>query len=160
MIRDEQRVEIRALGDACAFANRVAVRLRTHVSDGNSVLHTGSVVDMAREPQKTSAGKPGGASRGERSKPYSIDALLDVAVRVFLERGYDGASLDNVARAAGITKASIYYHVRSKEELLMRGVGRAFDALFAVLDEPAASKGPAVDRLRYLIRRTVEITAE
>ncbi|WP_245484907.1 helix-turn-helix domain-containing protein, partial [Ciceribacter ferrooxidans] len=48
-----------------------------------------------------------------------------MAVRVFLERGYDGASLDDVARAAGITKASVYYHVSSKEELLERGVGRA-----------------------------------
>jgi AcrR family transcriptional regulator len=119
---------------------------------------------MAREPQKTSQKHPrenrvGRPSAKER-KPYSIDALLDVAVRVFLERGYDGASLDNVAHAAGITKASIYYHVRSKEELLMRGVGRAFDALFAVLEEPQASKGRAVDRLRHVIRRTVEITAE
>ncbi len=52
-----------------------------------------------------------------------------------------------MARAAGITKASIYYHARSKEELLMRGVGRAFDALFTALEEPQA-KGAAVDRLQ------------
>jgi AcrR family transcriptional regulator len=160
MIRDEERVEIGAFRDARAFANRVAIRLRTHISYSNSVLHTGSVVDMAREPQKTSRENRVGRPAAKDRKPYSIDALLDVAVRVFLERGYDGASLDDVARAARITKASIYYHVRSKEELLMRGVGRAFDALFAVLEEPAASKGAAVDRLRHVIRRTVEITAE
>ena len=78
-------------------------------------------------------GRPSARER----KPYNLDAILDVAVRVFRERGYDGSTLDDVARAAGITKASIYYHVRSKEELLARGVGRALDALFAVLDEPA-----------------------
>ncbi len=99
-------------------------------------------------------GRPSAKSR----KAYNFDALLDVAVRVFLERGYDGSSLDQVARAAGITKASIYYHARGKEELLLRGAGRAFDALFAVLGEPDALKGPAADRLKYVIRRTIDIT--
>jgi AcrR family transcriptional regulator len=100
-------------------------------------------------------GRPSAKSR----KAYNFDALLDVAVRVFLERGYDGSSLDQVARAAGITKASIYYHARGKEELLLRGAGRAFDALFAVLEnEPEATAGPALNRLKHVIRRTIEIT--
>lgn len=100
-------------------------------------------------------GRPSAKSR----KAYNFDALLDVAVRVFLERGYDGSSLDQVARAAGITKASIYYHARGKEELLLRGAGRAFDALFAVLEnEPEASSGPAVERLKHVIQRTIETT--
>jgi AcrR family transcriptional regulator len=99
-------------------------------------------------------GRPSAKSR----KAYNFDALLDVAVRVFLERGYDGSSLDQVARAAGITKASIYYHARGKEELLLRGAGRAFDALFTALEEPAAAKGPAVKRLQHVIQRTIEIT--
>jgi len=99
-------------------------------------------------------GRPSAKSR----KAYNFDALLDVAVRVFLERGYDGSSLDQVARAAGITKASIYYHARGKEELLLRGAGRAFDALFAVLQEPEASSGPALNRLKHVIRRTIEIS--
>lgn len=98
-------------------------------------------------------GRPSARER----KPYNLDALLDVAVRVFLERGYDGSSLDQVARAAGITKASIYYHVRSKEELLLRGVGRSFDALYAVLGEPGAKSGSALERLTYVIRRAAEV---
>jgi AcrR family transcriptional regulator len=99
-------------------------------------------------------GRPSAKSR----KAYNFDALLDVAVRVFLDRGYDGSSLDQVARAAGITKASIYYHARGKEELLLRGAGRAFDALYAALEEPEAAKGPALRRLKHMIRRTIDIT--
>lgn len=94
----------------------------------------------------------------KRRKAYNTDAILDVAVRVFRERGYDGSSLEQVARAAGITKASIYYHVKSKEELLARGVGRALDALFAVLEEPGARERSAAVRLKYVVRRTIEIT--
>jgi len=99
-----------------------------------------------------------GRPSAKERRPYNSDAILDLAVRVFLERGYDGASLDDVARAAGITKASVYYHVSSKEELLERGVGRAFDALYAVLQEPAARRGPSLERLRHIITRSIEIT--
>lgn len=91
-------------------------------------------------------------------KPHNIDSIVDVAVRVFLKRGYDGASLDQVAKAAGITKSSIYYHSTGKEDLLARGVGRAFDALFAALEEPEANQGGYVDRLKFVMRRTIEIT--
>ena len=99
-----------------------------------------------------------GRPSAKERKPYNSEAIADVAVRVFLERGYDGASLDDVARAAGITKASIYYHVRSKEDLLARGVGRAFDALDAAMREPGAKQGGAEARLRHIVRRTIEIT--
>ncbi len=94
----------------------------------------------------------------EARKPYDIDSLTDVALRVFAERGYDGASMDDVARAAGITKASIYHHVSGKEALLERGLGRALDALFALLDEPAATDGRAVERLRHIVTRVAETT--
>ena len=96
----------------------------------------------------------------EPRKPYDIDSLTDVALRVFADRGYDGASMDDVARAAGITKASIYHHVSGKEALLERGLGRALDALFAILGEPAARDGRAVDRLRHIVERVAETTLQ
>jgi AcrR family transcriptional regulator len=99
-----------------------------------------------------------GRPSAKERKPYNMDAIVDVAVQVFLQRGYDGASLDQVAEAAGITKASIYYHASGKEALLARGAGRALDALFAVLEEPAAKEGCEIDRLKHVVRRTVEIT--
>ncbi|MBC2873652.1 MULTISPECIES: TetR/AcrR family transcriptional regulator [Streptomyces] len=88
---------------------------------------------------------------------YTPDSLLAVAVAVFNERGYDGTSMEHLSRAAGISKSSIYHHVRSKEELLRRAISRALDGLFAVLDEPGATTGPAVDRLEHVTRRTVEV---
>jgi AcrR family transcriptional regulator len=93
-------------------------------------------------------------------KPYDAETLVDVAVRVFNDRGYDGTSMDDVARAAGITKASIYYHVSGKEDLLERGIRRGLDALFGMLDEPQAGSGPAEARLRHVLVRTVAIMSE
>jgi AcrR family transcriptional regulator len=94
----------------------------------------------------------------EPRRPYDIDTLTDVALRVFAERGYDGASMDDVARAAGITKASIYHHVSGKEALLERGLSRALDALFAILAEPDTQGGRALERLRLIVTRVAETT--
>jgi AcrR family transcriptional regulator len=91
---------------------------------------------------------------------YSLDDIVDIAVRVFLARGYDGTSMADLADAAGITKSSFYHHVSGKEELLERGVGRALDALFGVLEEPGALSGTAVGRLRHIVRRMTEIVTE
>lgn len=88
---------------------------------------------------------------------YTPDSLLAVAVAVFIERGYDGTSMEHLSKAAGISKSSIYHHVRSKEELLRRAISRALDGLFGVLEEPGALQGRAVDRLEYVIRRETEV---
>ncbi|MGH9030633.1 MAG: TetR/AcrR family transcriptional regulator [Acidimicrobiia bacterium] len=93
-------------------------------------------------------------------EPYDAEALVDVAVRVFLDRGYDRASMIDVARAAELGKSSLYHHVAGKEELLERALRRALDALFASLEAPDCTRGPAVDRLAAVIRHTVEIMCE
>ena len=88
---------------------------------------------------------------------YDIDRLTDVALRVFAERGFDGASMDDVARSAGITKAAIYHHVSGKEELLERGLDRALEALYAVLEESPATQGSPLERMRFIVERVAEL---
>ena len=96
-----------------------------------------------------------------RRPNYTPDSLLEVAVAVFNERGYDGTSMEDLARAAGITKSSIYHHVKSKEELLERGVNRALDALTASLDElERLEPASALDRVEQAVFRAVQILVE
>lgn len=94
----------------------------------------------------------------EARRHYDIESLTDVAFAVFAERGFDATSMDDVARAAGITKAAIYHHVSGKEALLERGLGRALDALFGVLDVPAARTGTPRERLTSIVRQVAETT--
>ena len=61
--------------------------------------------------------------------------------------------MEDLAAAAGLSKSSIYHHVQGKEQLLGLALDRALDGLFAVLGEPGATTGPAVDRLTHVIRR-------
>lgn len=88
---------------------------------------------------------------------YTPESLLAVAVEVFIERGYDGTSMEDLSRAAGISKSSIYHHVRGKEELLRLAISRALDGLFGILREPEACEGRAVERLEHVTRRTAEV---
>jgi len=91
-----------------------------------------------------------------RGRPgYDVDSLLAVAVKVFNEKGYDGTTMDDVSRRLGRTKSAIYHHVTGKQELLRLALDRALDALFAVTDEPPFRTGRAIERLEYLVRRSV-----
>ena len=78
----------------------------------------------------------------------------------FIARGYDATSMEDLARATGLTKSAIYHHVSGKEALLRLAVERATDALFAVLTEDASQHGRAVDRLEHVVRRSAEVLVE
>jgi AcrR family transcriptional regulator len=93
----------------------------------------------------------------EKRSRYDVESLLAVAVEVFGKRGYDGTSMDDLARAAGITKSSFYHHVKGKEELLRRSLDRALGGLFAALEAAEAGSGPAVERLEGLLRGSVAV---
>jgi AcrR family transcriptional regulator len=95
-----------------------------------------------------------------RGRPgHSLDSLLDVAVAVFNERGYEATSMDELAVRLGVTKSAIYHHVPSKVELLRLALDRALDALFAVTREPGATTGRAIDRLEHVVRGSVRVLA-
>lgn len=95
-----------------------------------------------------------------RPDRYTVESLLAVVVPVFNERGYEAASMADLARASGLTKSAFYHHVTGKEQLLRLAVDRALDALFAVLAEPGAVAGPPVDRLEHVVRRTAEVLVQ
>lgn len=99
---------------------------------------------------------PSGAQRPR----YDLNSLLAVSVQVFTERGYDGTSMENLSQASGLSKSSLYHHIDSKEQLLRLALERALNPLLASTREDEAMSGPAVKRLRYLIRRDVEILAD
>src|ERR1700682_2444232 len=92
--------------------------------------------------------------------PSEIETVPSAPLRVFNRRGYEAASMEDVAREPGLTKSSLYYHVASKEELLARALERAFKWLLGVLEEPGARSGTPLERLRHIVYRSVIITLE
>ncbi|MGI5129652.1 TetR/AcrR family transcriptional regulator [Pseudonocardia sp. CA-107938] len=84
-------------------------------------------------------------------------SLLEVCVVEFNTRGYDATSMEDLSRAAGITKSSFYHHFASKEALLRAGLEVALDGLFEVLDAPGATTGTPAERLRYIVAAQVAV---
>ena len=95
-----------------------------------------------------------------RGRPgYDLESLLLVAVRLFNERGYDGTSMADLADKLGITKSTIYHHVRGKDELLRLAVDRALDGLFEVAATAETLDAPAIEKLEHLVRGSVGVLA-
>jgi AcrR family transcriptional regulator len=96
-----------------------------------------------------------------RGRPgHDLESLLQTAVELFNERGYDGTSMEDLAGKLGITKSAIYHHVSSKEELLRLATSRALDGLFEIAHEAESSPGSAIERLEHLVRGSVAVLAE
>lgn len=95
-----------------------------------------------------------------RSEPYDVGSLLGVAARVFAERGYDGTSMEQLAKAAGITKSAFYHHVTGKEDLLRLSLNRALDALFDALEQAQRSEQRAIDRLEHVVRASIAVLVD
>ena len=66
------------------------------------------------------------------------EALLEAAVKLFCQRGLDGASVDEVAQAAGYTKGAFYANFKSKEELFLGMLDEHFAQELERLDQQLA----------------------
>jgi AcrR family transcriptional regulator len=57
--------------------------------------------------------------RPRRPRGETRDRILDVALELFNEQGYDKTSLREIAERLGVTKAALYYHFERKEDILL-----------------------------------------
>jgi AcrR family transcriptional regulator len=93
-----------------------------------------------------------------RGRPgYDLESVLSAAVEVFNERGYDGASMEDLSRRLGIAKSGIYHHVSGKEELLRMALDRALDGLWEAAEVARSLDAPAIVRLEALVRGAVAV---
>lgn len=96
-----------------------------------------------------------------RGRPgYDQKAILEVAITAFNEFGYDATSMGVLASRLSLSKAAIYHHVSSKEELLELALDEALGALEGVLTTEEARAGRAIDRLAWVLRGAVNVLSE
>ncbi len=82
-------------------------------------------------------------------------ALLREAVRVFNQRGYENASLEDVARNLKISKAALYYYFGSKQEILYECFSMSFDIWDEALEYAIAHGTTGRDKIEIYIRRYI-----
>src|SRR5207237_3762379 len=91
-----------------------------------------------------------GRSRGDGREP-SRKPLLRAAIDCFARLGYQGTTIDRIARDAGVTKGAVYYHFRDKEELLFEAVKDRIGGFEQHVLEKVTPTPDALTRLREVV---------
>ena len=99
-------------------------------------------------------------ARGRMSREARRDQLLDIAVEMFTERGYDAVSMDELARRAGISKPIVYDHFGSKDGVFNACVERNTRALTERIAAAAMGATCPRDRLYAGSRAFFEFIGE
>src|SRR6058998_2093141 len=88
--------------------------------------------------------------RAERPEP-SRKQLMAAAIDCFARLGYQGTTIDRIARDAGVTKGAVYYHFRDKEELLFEAVKDRIGGFEQHVLEKVTPTPDALTRLREVV---------
>jgi len=83
------------------------------------------------------------------------DILLSAA-QIFRRKGFHGTSMQDIADAVHLQKASLYHHIRSKQEILLAILDQALDTLIADLQPIVDSDQPADQKLSAAMRAYID----
>jgi AcrR family transcriptional regulator len=107
-----------------------------------------SVSKSAASESSVRRGRPG----------YDQAQVLEIAVQVFNEQGYDATSVAALATRLGLSKSALYHHFESKEALLAVALNVALDGLEGALVD--AGEGTARDRLEHVLHGAVLVLVD
>lgn len=88
-------------------------------------------------------------------KEKRVEDIVNAAIEVFLEKGYEGASMEAIAKKGQISKGGLYHHFNSKEEILYYANNKLCEPV-TILLQTAVSNSDPVEGLKYYIRSYIE----
>lgn len=97
------------------------------------------------------------ARNPEKEREIKREAVLRTAAQMFNEKGFHATSLDEVAERLQITKPTLYYYIKSKDDILFECVRKGLDMLQSAIKAVGQSGGTAEDKLVAAIRQYAEI---
>ena len=107
----------------------------------------GEVSQVQRDGTVFEDSEPRGAINEERWW-----AIVDAAFEIFVQKGYRDATVQDVAKRVGLLKGSLYYYIKSKEDLLYAIIERShLQAKANLLNTPGLTNGSPVERVRRFI---------
>jgi AcrR family transcriptional regulator len=95
--------------------------------------------------------------RRERTLAHARTDILDAAIRVFAQSGLHGTTMQEIAREAGYTAASLYTYFRSKQEIIDAMANRLTDEYLQVFEQPVPSGLSFRQRFELVLHRHLEV---
>lgn len=93
-------------------------------------------------------------------KRKTREEILDLAVPLFAAHGYDGVGMRDIAAAAELTPAALYYHFADKDQLYLEAITHAFLGKTAALAGILARREPPWVRLEGFVEALARLTAK
>ena len=94
----------------------------------------------------------------EYNSKATIEAILSVSAKLFLEKGFDKTSMMDIATTAGISKGAIYHHFKSKDEIIKSVMEKQEESVKAAIenfmDEAKVLSGK--EQLKLILEKNIE----
>jgi AcrR family transcriptional regulator len=150
--RNENGMALRDCQDAAEGGRQRAAAGRRRLDAGPAGPEIGTVVRNSNPRSNPRRRGPAPATRRDRRALATREAILRAAAGVFRRRGYARTGMREVAAAADLSPANLYYYFASKDELLFCCQDRSLDRMLAAVTAIARRRLPAEERLRAVVR--------
>lgn len=104
--------------------------------------------EAAPEAEGMAASPWGSASQRVLQREAKRNAVLQAAAQLFNERGFHATSLDDIAARLNVTKPTLYYYVKNKDEILLQCVRQGLTMTLQGIEASRQAGGQAIDQLR------------
>lgn len=97
--------------------------------------------------------------RKEKEKEFKQNLITDAARKLFIEKGFDETTMDDIAKAAGFAKGTVYLYFKSKNELMAYIVIASYDTFFDQIENMSATDitaGEKMERMTQMYRDFVQ----
>ena len=99
-------------------------------------------------PPSVAASPWASAPDREQQREAKRQAVLQAAAELFNERGFHATSLDDIAARVNVSKPTLYYYVKNKDEILLQCVSQGLEMTLEGIEASRQAGGNAVDQLR------------
>lgn len=107
------------------------------------------------------AASPWARSRGRAGEQEEKrNAVLSAAADLFNQQGYHATSLDEIAARLRVTKPTLYYYFKSKDDILLGCVRKGLDCMLQGIDQTRAAGGNSLEQLRDCMQIYADIVMQ
>ncbi len=99
-------------------------------------------------------------SARQQQREAKRNAVLSAAAQLFNERGFHATSLDDIAARLNVSKPTLYYYVKSKDQILIECVRRGLQMMQDGIEQTRSAGGSAVDQLIACMQTYIRIVTQ
>ncbi|MAT44930.1 MAG: hypothetical protein CL609_21570 [Anaerolineaceae bacterium] len=96
----------------------------------------------------------------EQIRTESREKIIDTARQLFAERGFDGCTVSDIAKKAGMSQGNIYWHFASKDELFRAVLLQGFQEIGQIMEKAATSQGNSLEKFNHFLEGFLSLAKE